>query len=176
MELVKNNLIAVGRISGTHGIRGQVRLHSYSGNLESLQVAHAALLRFPAGGSRQVTIKRAADHSGKILLTLDNVDSIEQAEILVGCELFLQRDQLPSPAEDEFYWHDLLGLAVVTNEGQVLGTIKDIMETGANDVYLVRDDTRRREYLIPAIASVINSINLQTGTVTITPLEGLLDL
>jgi len=176
MDLIKNNLIAVGRISGTHGIKGQVRLHSYSGNLESLQAAHDALLHFPAGSSCQVKIKRAADHSGKILLTLDDVDSIEQAENLVGCELLLQRDQLPTPAEDEFYWHDLLGLSVVTNEGQALGTIKEIMETGANDVYLVRDDTQRREYLIPAIASVIDSINLQTGTMTITPLEGLLDL
>jgi len=176
MDLINQNLIAVGRISGTHGIRGQVRLHSYSGNLESLQAAHDALLRFPGGNSRQVKIKRAADHSGKILLALDAVDSIEQAEELIGCELLLQRDHLPPPAADEYYWHDLLGLSVVTDEGQTLGTIKDIMETGANDVYLVRDDVQRREYLIPAIARVISSINLQTGIMTITPLEGLLDL
>jgi 16S rRNA processing protein RimM len=176
MDVSNNNLIAVGKISGTHGIRGQLRLHSYSGNLESLQAAKNVLLRFPAGVTQQIQLKRAAYHSGKFLLTLDGFDSIEKAQELVGCELLLQRDQLPTPDADEYYWQDLLGLAVVTTEGRELGIIKDILETGANDVYLVRDEATRHEYLIPAIASVIASVNLQTGCMTITPLEGLLDL
>jgi len=176
MDVSNNNLIAVGRISGTHGIKGQLRLHSYSGNLESLQAAKSVLLRFPAGVTRQIQLKRAAYHSGKFLLTLDGVDTIEKAQELAGCELLLQRDQLPAPDADEYYWQDLLGLSVVTTEGQELGCIKEILETGANDVYLVRDEATRREYLIPAIASVITSVNLQTGCMTITPLEGLLDL
>ena len=176
MDVFSNNLIAVGRISGTHGIRGQLRLHSYSGNLESLQAAKQVLIRFPAGATRQVTLKKAVYHSGKFLLTLDGFDTIEKSQELTGCELLLQRDQLPAPDADEYYWQDLLGLSVVTTEGQELGTLKDILETGANDVYLVRNETTRHEYLIPAIASVISSVNLQTGTMTITPLEGLLDL
>jgi len=176
MDASNNNLIAVGRISGTHGIKGQLRLHSYSGNLESLQAAKNVLLRFPAGVTRQIQLKRAAYHSGKFLLTLDGFDTIEKAQELTGCELLLQRDQLPVPEADEYYWQDLLGLSVVTTEGQELGCIKNILETGANDVYLVHNETTRREYLIPAIASVITSVNLQTGCMTITPLEGLLDL
>lgn len=171
-----DNLIAVGRISGTHGVRGQVRLHSYSGNLESLQAAHDILLRFPTGVSRQIKLARVALHSGKILLTLEGTDTIEQAQELVGSELVLQWEQLPKPDADEYYWRDLLGLSVFTNEGQLLGKIKDIMETGANDVYLVKNDTTKREYLIPAIASVIDKVDLNTGILTITPLEGLLDL
>ena len=170
------NLIAVGRISGTHGVRGQVRLHSYSGNLESLQAAHDVLLRFSSGISRQIKLARVVLHSGKILLTLEGIDTIEQAQELVGGELVLQWEQLPKPDADEYYWRDLLGLSVLTNEGQLLGKISDIMETGANDVYLVKNDATRREYLIPAISSVINKVDLQTGTMTITPLEGLLDL
>ncbi len=176
MDVSDKNLIAVGRISGTHGIKGQLRLHSYSGNLESLQAAKSLVLRSPAGNSQQAQLKRAAFHSGKFLLTLDGFDSIEKSQELTGCELFLQRDQLPEPDTDEYYWQDLIGLSVVTTEGQELGILKEIMETGANDVYLVRNETTRHEYLIPAIASVITSINLQTGCMIITPLEGLLDL
>ncbi|MCE1225685.1 MAG: ribosome maturation factor RimM [Geobacteraceae bacterium] len=176
MDVSDKNLIAVGRISGTHGIRGQVRLHSYSGNIESLQAAKSVLLRSPAGNTRQAQLKRAAFHSGKFLLTLDGFDTIEKSQELTGYELFLQRDQLPAPDADEYYWQDLLGLSVVTTEGQELGTLKDILETGANDVYLVRNEITRHEYLIPAIGSVITSINLQTRIMTITPLEGLLDL
>jgi 16S rRNA processing protein RimM len=176
MDDSSDNLITVGRISGTHGVRGQVRLHSYSGNLESLQAAHDVLLRFPSGISRQIKLARVILHSGKILLALEGIDAIDQAQEFVGCELILQWEQLPKPDEDEYYWRDLLGLSVITSDGQLLGNISDIMETGANDVYLVKNDATRREYLIPAISNVIDKIDLQTGTMTITPLEGLLDL
>jgi 16S rRNA processing protein RimM len=176
MNLSYENLIAVGQISGTHGIKGQVKLHSYSGNLASLQAAKQVVLRSKAGTSHQVRIKHAANHCGKILLALDGFESIEQSTSLIGCELLLLREQLPAPDEDEYYWHDLLGLTVITTEGQTLGTIAEILETGANDVYLVKNIDTRREYLIPAVASVITSVNLQAGTMLITPLEGLLDL
>ncbi len=176
MEASADNLIAVGRIAGTHGIRGQLRLHSYSGNIESLQSVEHALLRAPNGECRQITISRAAQHGSKVLLTLQGFDNINQVLHLVGYELLLEREQLPEPADDEYYWHDLIGLAVVTADGQQLGSLEDVMETGANDVYLVKNRQTGQEYLIPAIASVISSIDLQTGTMTITPLEGLLDL
>ena len=176
MDVSNNNLIAVGRISGTHGIRGQLRLHSYSGNLESLQATKSVLLRFSAGNTRQIQLKRAVYHSGKFLLTLDGFDTIEKAQELTGCELFLQREQLPETDADEYYWQDLLGLSVVTDEGQTLGIIRDILETGANDVYLVHNAQLRKEYLIPAIASVVTNVDLASGVMTITPLEGLLDL
>lgn len=176
MTEADNNLIAVGRIIGTHGIRGQLRLHSYSGNLESLKVADHALLVGTDGNHKAVRIKRAAQHSGKILLTLDGYDTINQVTTLVGSELLLTRDQLPVPAADEYYWQDLLGLTVVTDSGELLGVLTDIMETGANDVYLVRNSQTGREYLLPAIASVISNVDLQAGRMSITPLEGLLDL
>ncbi len=171
-----NNLIPVGRIAGTHGIRGQIRFHSYSGNLESLRKAKDALLSFPDGKSCQVLIKQAVNHSGKILLTLDGFTEINQSALLIGSELFLRRDQFPPTEPDEYYWNDLLGLKVLTNEGIFLGIIKDIMETGANDVYLVYNENSKHEYLIPAIDDVISIVDLPSGTMTITPLEGLLDL
>ena len=133
-------------------------------------------VNFSDGTDTTVFIQRAALHGGKILLTLAGYSSIDQAQSLVGAELLLRRDQLPATEPDEYYWQDLLGLAVQTDKGQRLGSIREILETGANDVYLVRDEATRREYLIPAIARVINSIDLQAGVMTITPLEGLLDL
>lgn len=176
MNTTSTDLIAVGRISGPHGIRGQLRLHSYSGNLDSLKSAGEAQLRCNDGSCLSVKIKRAALHSGRILLSLDGFDDINQVQHLLGAELFLERKRLPAPDPDEYYWHDLLGLTVVTDTGLKLGTVRDIMETGANDVYLVKSDSSEQEYLIPAIASVIRAVDLQTGIMTITPLEGLLDL
>lgn len=176
MTEVDNNLIAVGRITGTHGIRGQLRLHSYSGNLESLAAADQALLLGSDGSRKPVRIKRATQHSGKILLTLEGFDSINEANCLIGSELLLLREQLPEPDADEYYWQDLIGLSVVTDSGELLGILDEIMETGANDVYLVRNRQTGREYLLPAITSVISTVDLQARQMIITPLEGLLDL
>ena len=115
-------------------------------------------------------------HAGKILLTLEGYDSINEASHLIGTELLLQREQLPEPAADEYYWQDLIGLTVMTDNGELLGTLTEIMETGANDVYLVHNRQTGREYLLPAIASVIGNVDLQARQMTVTPLEGLLDL
>lgn len=170
-----DELITVGRISGTHGIKGQLKVYSYSGNLESLSLARIAMLRSPDGTAlREICIRGVKPHGGGFILSLKDYDDINQALPLVGSDLCLRRSQLPEPEDDEYYWCDLIGLRVVTAEGVELGTLTDIFETGSNDIYVVRKD--RREYLIPAIASVINSVDLAKGTMVITPLDGLLDL
>lgn len=174
MSQAFDNLITVGRISGTHGIRGQLRLHSYSGNLDSLRAVRRITLRLPDGSYREFDLQRAAMHGGKVLLTLADYDNINQVLDLVGSELCLRREQLPEPDEDEYYWHDLLGMTVITDEGVKLGAIVEILETGANDVYVVRG--AGREYLIPAVASVVDRVDLPSKTMYVTPLEGLLDL
>ena len=171
-----SELIPVGRISGTHGIRGQLKLHSYSGNLDSLQSVGQVILRAESGIQQAVTIRRAAYHSGKILLTLAGLDDINQALGLVGHELCLRRDQFPATDDGEYYWQDLLGLLVVTDNGYELGKLTDIMETGANDVYLIKKPATGKEYLIPAIADVIRDVDLALKVMTVTPLDGMLDL
>lgn len=174
MPAQQEHLIVVGRITGTHGIKGQLRLLSYSGNLETLASARRITLRLTNGTLRTFDLRRASKHGDAILLTLDGFDNINQVLHLVGSELCLQKEQLPTPGKDEYYWQDLLGLAVATDTGMQLGTISEILETGANDVYVVTG--QGKEFLIPAIASVISEIDLASKTMTITPLEGLLEL
>jgi 16S rRNA processing protein RimM len=89
-------------------------------------------------------------------------------------EICLYRSQLPKLEEDEYYWYDLIGLEVVTVDGERLGSIAEIFETGSNDIYVVRGG--KREYLIPAVSAVIDSVDLEGGRMLITPPEGLLDL
>lgn len=176
MEAETNKLIVVGRITATHGIRGQVRFHSYSGNLDNLKSAETAFLRLADGSMLEISIKQVNGHGSKVLLGLSGYDSIEVSSPLISSELLLHRDQLPEPEADEFYWHELIGMTVVTDDGQKLGKLSEIMETGANDVYVVKAEDSKREYLIPAIASVVSTIDLDEGCMVITPLEGLLDL
>ena len=167
-------LIPVGRIIATHGIRGQMKLHSYSGNAESLSAACFVVLKSPAGLLRESALEGFKSNAGRFIIKLRDFDDIDKARPLVGSEVCLKRSQLPELEEDEYYWSDLIGLRVVTEDGTVLGTVADIFETGSSDIYVVRDG--EREHLIPAIADVIKSVDLQNGTIVITPLDGLLDL
>ena len=166
--------IPVGKIIGTHGIKGLLKVHSFSGNLESLQAARAVILKFQKGDLREFGVKSVAPHSGKLILGLTGYDDINQVLPLVGSEICLLRSQFPEPEENEYYWCDLIGLEVVTVNGIALGAVADIFETGSSDIYVVRG--KEREYLIPAIANVISSIDLKDGRILVTPLEGLLDL
>lgn len=167
-------LIPIGKIIGTHGIKGQLKVHSYSGNFESLSAARTVALKSADGTLREFILKSTNANSGKFIIGLQDFDDIDQAKPLVGNELCLKRCHLPKLTDDEYYWSDLIGLHVVTDDGIPLGTIVDIFETGSSDIYVVRGE--KREYLIPAIADVVKQVDLESGKIVITPLEGLLDL
>jgi 16S rRNA processing protein RimM len=167
-------LIPVGKIIGTHGIKGQLKVHSYSGNFESLSAARTVVLKSADGSLREIPLKGFNANSGKFIISLQDFDDIDLAKTLVGNELCLKRCHLPKLTDDEYYWSDLIGLRVVTDDGTQLGTIFDIFETGSSDIYVVRGE--KREYLIPAIADVVKQVDLERGEIVITPLDGLLDL
>ena len=170
----QNELVAVGKIIGTHGIKGLLKVYSYSGNIKSLQSAETTLLKGKDGTIREYAVKSVSAHAGGFILGLDGFSDINQALFLTGSELCIKRSQLPVPDEDEYYWRDLIGLAVHTDQGVELGTLVDIFETGSSDIYVVRGGSK--EYLIPAIADVIAHIDVPGKKMIITPLDGLLDL
>jgi len=170
----KDELITVGKITGTHGIKGLLKVYSFSGNVESLQSAGTVFLKGKDGLLSEYSVRSVAVHGGGFILGLNDFSDINQVLCLNGSELCLKRSQLPIPDEDEYYWRDLIGLSVYTDQGIELGTLVDIFETGSSDIYVVRGSSK--EYLIPAIADVIASIDMAAKKMIITPLEGLLDL
>ncbi|MBK5277162.1 MAG: 16S rRNA processing protein RimM [Desulfuromonadales bacterium] len=167
-------LIPVGKIIGTHGIKGQMKLHSYSGNADSLSVARSVTLKSPAGVLREVTLQSFNANSGKFIIGIKDFDDINLVEAFMGNEICLKRCQLSALDDDEYYWSDLIGLKVITDDGTLLGTVADIFETGSSDIYVVRNE--EREYLIPAIGDVIKDIDPVGGKIIVTPIDGLLDL
>ncbi|MBC7961903.1 MAG: 16S rRNA processing protein RimM [Steroidobacteraceae bacterium] len=170
----QDELIPVGKIIDTHGIRGNLKVFSYSGNIDSLQHCGSVLLKGKNGLLQEFSISGVVAHAGGFILSLDSFNEINQVLPLVGSELCLKRSQLPETTEDEYYWRDLMGLSVFTDVGVELGRIVDIFETGSSDIYVVRSDDR--EYLIPAIASIISLVDIPGNKMVITPLDGLLDL
>jgi len=169
-----NGLILIGKISGTHGIKGQVRIVPYSGDAGSITSLRTLFLSAPRGTYESFEIADAVEHKKRALVRLRGLDNIDQALPLVGREVYIRRDQLPELPEGEFYWYDLLGIAVMTEEGENLGEIADILATGGNDVYVVKSG--EREYLIPATTDVVLEVDLDNRKMVVRPLDGLLDL
>lgn len=170
----QDELVPVGKIVGTHGVRGLLKLFSYSGNAQSLQAAKTVYLKGRDGSLRDFEFTRVSSHTTGFIIGFAGFTDINQVEFMIGSELCLKQSQLPALDEGEYYWRDLLGLTVITEQGVALGTIADIFETGSSDVYVVRGGDK--EYLIPAIADVVAKVDISGRTMIITPLDGLLDL
>lgn len=171
---VRPQQVLLGKVLATHGIKGQLRVVSYSGEPDTIVSLKTVILKGPKGEEETFAVTSAAAHGRKLLLSLQDFVSINQVQHLVGRELYARRDQLPELEPGEYYWCDLIGLNVVTDRGETLGTLAEIIATGSNDVYVVRDG--EREYLIPAVEDVVIEVNLDDRLMTVSPPEGLFDL
>lgn len=171
--MVPDNLILMGKVAAVHGIKGQLRIIPYSGMADNLLSCGSIMLRDSAGRLQQYEVSTATVHGKKLIMSLKGFAGINQVLHFVGCEILLYKEQLSAPGEDEYYWHELIGLKVVTCDGVDLGTLDSIIETGSNDVYVVV--ANGREYLIPALSDIV-AIDIQSRLMTVTPFEGLFDL
>ncbi|MBI4496485.1 MAG: 16S rRNA processing protein RimM [Chloroflexi bacterium] len=160
--------VVVGRVLGTWGLRGDLRVQPLTDNPERFQPGQTVWLR---GVPRRIEASRA--QKGQVILKLSGVARAEEAEALRGEVLEVPIAEVPALSEDWYYHFQLVGLQVWTEDGRFLGAIADILETGANDVYIVRGADR--EYLIPAIAEVVQQVDLEAGRMTIRELPGLLE-
>jgi 16S rRNA processing protein RimM len=169
-QSIKDRVI-IGKIVGVHGIKGTLKFHSYA---ESLQIfkAGASIAVSIAGVSEDVyEIDWIKPHSHGALLALKNVNNRDRAESLVGAYLIIAKAALPALEAGVYYWYDLIGLKVFTTDGRHLGKVESIIETGANDVYVVKDDAR--EILIPALESVVHTIDLDAKIMRVELPDGL---
>ena len=156
--------ILLGRVAGAFGVRGELKLLSWTDPRDALFKYQPWILR--AGESeRDVSGVRGRDTGKLVVASFPGVDTRELAEAMNGTEIWVPRDRLPPPSPGEYYWVDLEGLAVETVEGQALGTVSHLFETGANDVMVVAGD---RERLIPFVTGqYVKSVDFQAGRIVV---------
>jgi len=141
-------LILLGKITKPHGIRGEVKIYPYSGQPENFLHYREIFVGREEGGERiPYTIDTARLQGNSVLVKLTGCTSRNDAEALVGSEIWLRRQDLPALDQDEYYLVDLEGKTALTEDGREIGRITGIMATGAHDVLSVTG--RGREYLIP---------------------------
>jgi 16S rRNA processing protein RimM len=171
MSSENRDLVTVGSIVGAHGIRGEIKVKSYTDHLQRFD-AGSRLLLSEAGEVREVEIVSSRPHRNLYLLTLEGVADRTAAESLRGSTLHVAaEDLIPLPA-GEYYDFQLLDLAVVTDEGEDLGRVAEVMATGSNLVLIVRDGAR--EVLLPFIDDVVREVDLAGGRMKVHLMEGLL--
>lgn len=166
-------MVELGRIVNRHGVRGEVRVLPYNPDTTSLDEAPSLCLRGADGSLGSLRVVSMRRHKNFILVCFEGVDTADAAERLIGRTVCIDRDKLPPPPPGRFYHVDLVGVAVVTEEGTPVGTVREVFPTGSNDVLVVEGDGR--EHLIPLIADVVVDIDAEARRVVIRPLPGLLD-
>ena len=138
------SLIQVGRVAGAFGVKGEIRITSYTAEPEAL-LAYRDLKR--EDGSAALTLTSGRPAKGGLVARAREVETREQAEALRGLRLYIPRDALPEPEEDEFYVADLIGLSVETAEGEPLGTVRSVQDFGAGDLLEIQPPEGASWYL-----------------------------
>ncbi len=167
---MKKEYLEAGKIVNTHGIRGEVKIMPYCDSPELL----CEFDRLFMGKSlKEIYIERSRVQKNMIICKIEGVDTPEDAEKLRNQMLYMHRDDLELD-EDTYFIQDLIGMTVKNADtGEIYGTIDDVFQTGANDVYSIKNGDK--SYLIPAIADVVINTDIDSGIMTIRPLEGLFD-
>ncbi|MBS9337597.1 ribosome maturation factor RimM [Fructobacillus parabroussonetiae] len=172
METV--NYFKIGTIVNTHGIRGELKVKAITDFAEERFAKGATVYRLVDGKYLPEKIAKARMHKGMWLLTFDGVTNINEVEVYKGQELYVSEADRDELADGEYYYSDIVGCTVKDLEGQAIGRVKEIMETGANDVWVVKRPAGP-DALIPVIEDVVKDVNVSEQTIVIDVLEGLLD-
>ena len=166
-------MLRVGVITSTHGERGEVKVFPTTDDAKRFKTLKKVILdgREPL----ELSIEQVKFFKNMVILKFKGYDNINDVETWRQRDLLITRDQAVELKEDEYFITDLIGLTVVNEEEAVLGRVKDVLETGANDVYVV-ELTGGKELLLPAIKDCILNVDLEGGRMKVHVLDGLMDL
>lgn len=167
----KKPFLEAGKVVGTHGVRGEMRMECWCDSPETLSKIRTLYL--DEAGSQSLAIK-ARPHKSMALLKVEGVDTVDQAETYRGRVLYLSREDVKLP-EGRYFISDIIGLEVRdAATGQVYGEIFDVSAVGSRNLYHVRVADTGHEAMIPAVPEFVNNVDVDGGFIEITPIKGLL--
>ncbi len=152
MSTDNQDIIVVGKLGASYGIKGWLKVFSYTDNTESI-FDYSPWFVEQGGKWVEYKVESWKRHNKGLVVKLDGLDVREDAQLMTNFEILIDPAVLPELPEDEFYWRDLIGMQVVTGNGYDLGTVSDLLETGSNDVLVVKANLKdafgQKERLIP---------------------------
>ena len=167
----EKDLFPIGRVVKPHGIKGKIKVEYFGEDLDRFFLYRKVFIEDNRGGLKAYDIMEATSQPPRIILRLKGIETIEKAEPLIGKKILINKDALPKLEEGEYYWFEILGMLVETEEGKKIGRVKEIFPTGANDVYVI--EGKRGEIFLPATDEVIQRIDIKEGMIKVNRMEGL---
>lgn len=168
-------LYKVGKIVNTHGIKGEVKVLSHTDFPEVRFAKGNKLMMIPADGgpTQSITIESSRFHKNMYILKLVGYENINEVEKFKGNMLKVSQEQLVELPEDEYYFHEIIGCTVITDEDDELGVVTEILTPGANDVWVVQPKNGK-SILIPVIDDVVLDVHVASKKIVVHVMEGLL--
>lgn len=156
--------MVLGRITGFFGVQGWVKVFSYTEPREAV-LNYKRWLLSNKGEWQAATVAEGKRHGKTVIVRISGIDDRDQAAALIGREIGVPRDELPETDDGEYYWSDLEGLKVVRVDGSELGKVSHLLETGANDVLVIKGE---QEHLVPFVRNeVVVDVDLTKGVITV---------
>jgi len=171
--MAESDFLAIGKIVGAHGIRGEIKVQSHAEDNTFFQPGRVLRVHREGGADATFRATGCRPHKRNILLTLAGVDSRGKAEELIGFDIWISKTDLPELEEGTYYWFEMIGLDVYTDKDEYLGRLESIFPTGSNDVYVVRNPHTSAEKLIPALRSVVAEVDLERKRMCVVLPDGL---
>jgi 16S rRNA processing protein RimM len=173
-KVSSEKLLLVGKVIKPHGVKGLISVWSYARTIDSFLYSDTVFLKQEHQEPVKYTVLDVSPHKNSFLMRVKGVESFEDADSLRGSDILVDKKHLAKNSDDEYYWFELINMEVYLDSGKYLGVIKEILPTGSNDVYVVKQDDS--EYLIPAIHDVVKKIDTNKGEMIIRAIDGLLEL
>ena len=164
----------VGAVASVHGIKGEMKVFPTTDEPEKFKKLKTVCLK-TGGRECEIALQSVKFFKNMVIAKFEGIDSPEEARKYRGATLWIPREEAVALEKDEYYRADLIGLSVVAEGGEALGTLTDVLETGANDVYEITLQDKRKA-LFPAIKDCVKAVDLEAGRMTVHVMDGLLDL
>jgi 16S rRNA processing protein RimM len=172
---LQDDFVLIGEVVKPHGIRGEIKVYPFSEQPENFKKYKKIVLQPSADAEKQAYTVAGCRVQGKLaIIQLDEIKTRDDAEVLQGSGVWLDKAWLPPLASDEYYWHQLKGLEVETETGRPLGRVTGLFHTAAHDIMIVSGTGG--ELMIPVKEDIVRNINSREGKVIITPPPGLLEM
>ena len=166
-------LLQVGVLSSTHGVRGEMKVFPMTDDVKRFKKNKDYVLETP-NGKIDVKVESMKFFKQFVILKFEGFDSLDEIQVYKGCNLYVTRENAVKCAKDEYFIADLIGMDVCEEGGDRIGELTDVIQTGANDVYVVKTP-EGKEHLFPAIKDCVRSVDMEARKVNVYIMPGLLD-
>ena len=169
MDNGMDNFVTLGRVAAHYGVKGWVKLRSYTRPAEEIFAFDRWTVRAAGAGlsAETLTLRDCRGHGRQLRAVFAGLCRREDTAHLIGALVGVEAEQLPALPQGRYYWRDLMGLRVVNADGLALGVLDAMMETGANDVAVVRRPGTKQEILIPWIEQVVSKVDVKSGEIAV---------